>query len=647
MIMTPTLVFPDDEVVKIDKHKDTNGEYDRAPHFSYQFNCTAGSAMRWALCEYTNLKTGEVNHSYFPKGGDINTFYNGDKVGVNELVFNDIAENGHDYQYQYILFQTDPTTIADDTQYGDGVGLYDMYFCRGKVQRAGSSTSFYINKEIGNLKDAYYYERADGSNYLVGGAYMEIGEERRFIEKYDYKTGMVTLKSAFTNTPTVGTEFRIFTNYFIDKPHYVKCRNDPDCIVTAEVNENNSTRPIHCETTYTHPNHVGLKYYKYYLYQTINSNVVYDGTIQDSTNDTTQVNLGKSIGENIVNKCITIEVEPSGTEGHVTEGINGFVSNYNTATGMATIYCPANTQFVKGAKFTVYSETQKLIDESPAIYNFRLNYDFYAMQAGNSYCVVSEIMTLDDKMYHFSKRVSFQGNELGNLVNNFNCLIINNRIAMLSWNTTLSGTAKIFRRNVNEEDYVFLGTTNTKSFFDTTVGNKQTYEYYICYGDYKSYKSEQVSVDKDGWFIYSLTDLGTKYNKKYYAISECWEFITGMTDNDITSNIGLAVHTGTGIKPKTTRTVTDYESGSFSADLLTINCPDGQIVDNIDRVKAWTKFIKGKNDFMLKSHKGDVWIINISDNPTRIYDSTSVLGLTNIKYDWIEVEDINDVIIIR
>ena len=83
-----------------------------------------------------------------------------------------------------------------------GVGLYDMYFCRGKVQIAGSSTSFYINKEIGNLKDAYYYERADGSNYLVGGAYMEIGEERRFIEKYDYKTGMVTLKSAFTNTPT-------------------------------------------------------------------------------------------------------------------------------------------------------------------------------------------------------------------------------------------------------------------------------------------------------------------------------------------------------------------------------------------------------------------------------------------------------------
>ena len=50
---------------------------------------------------------------------------------------------------------------------------------------------------------------------------------------------------------------------------------------------------------------------------------------------------------------------------------------------------------------------------------------------------------------------------------------------------------------------------------------------------------------------------------------------------------------------------------------------------------------------MLKSHKCDVWIINISDNPTRIYDSTSVLELTNIKYDWIEVEDINDVIIIR
>ena len=178
MIMTPTLVFPDDEVVKIDKHKGEGGEYDRAPRFSYQFNCTAGSTMRWALCTYTNIRTGEQNYSYFPKGGDINTFYKGDKVNVNELVFNDIAKNGHDYMYQYTLFQTDPTTIADDTQYGDGVGLYDMYFCRGKIQSSGTTSSFMINKEIANLKSAYYYERSDGSVYLVGGAYIEIGEER-------------------------------------------------------------------------------------------------------------------------------------------------------------------------------------------------------------------------------------------------------------------------------------------------------------------------------------------------------------------------------------------------------------------------------------------------------------------------------------
>lgn len=111
--------------------------------------------------------------------------------------------------YQYTLFQTDPTTIADDTQYGDGVGLYDMYFCRGKIQSSGTTSSFMINKEIANLKSAYYYERSDGSVYLVGGAYIEIGEERRLIETYDYKTGNVRLKSGFTTAPARGTVFRI------------------------------------------------------------------------------------------------------------------------------------------------------------------------------------------------------------------------------------------------------------------------------------------------------------------------------------------------------------------------------------------------------------------------------------------------------
>ena len=49
--------------------------------------------------------------------------------------------------------------------------------------------------------------------------------------------------------------------------------------------------------------------------------------------------------------------------------------------------------------------------------------------------------------------------------------------------------------------------------------------------------------------------------------------------------------------------------------------------------------------FLLKSNKGDVWIVCVSDNPTRIYDS-SVAGVpTTVTYAWVEVEDIDNIVI--
>lgn len=646
MIMTPTLVFPDDEVVKIDKHKGEGGEYDRAPRFSYQFNCTAGSAMRWALCTYTNIRTGEQNYSYFPKGGDINTFYNGDKVDVNELVFNDIAKNGHDYMYQYTLFQTDPTTIADDTQYGDGVGLYDMYFCRGKIQSSGTTSSFMINKEIANLKSAYYYERSDGSVYLVGGAYIEIGEERRLIETYDYKTGNVRLKSGFTTAPARGTVFRIFTNYFMDKPHYVKCREDPQCDFTVSISSK-TANPIECKTSYRHPNHVGLKYYKYYLYQLMGTTgAIHDGKILE-TSAYNYVTIEPGIADKIVGKYIMIESSPSESTGHVYNGTSALIVSYDIDTGVAGLNYSAR-DLIKGSRYTIYNGNERLIDESDEIYDFELKYSFYANCFGSSFRAVSEIMTLDDKMYRYTQQKDFPAESIDGIVSEFDFKIFDNHTAMLTWKTSKSlGVAKIFRQNVNDDEYVFIGTATGNSFFDVTVGNQQSYIYYICYANYEAYITPEVSTDWIGWSIYSLKTAGDCYNKKLYSINETWHFIAGINNNDIISNIGLTVHTGTGVKLKTTRTVTNYESGEFTANHLTLACPEDEIVDTIDSVKSWTKFITGKNDFMLKSDKGDVWIVNISDNPSRSYDESSVYDLTTIKYNWVEVEDINDVIITR
>ena len=125
-----------------------------------------------------------------------------------------------------------------------------------------------------------------------------------------------------------------------------------------------------------------------------------------------------------------------------------------------------------------------------------------------------------------------------------------------------------------------------------------------------------------------------------YRIGEHWQFAVEIEDNDIVSNIGVNLHIK-GEKPTTTRTVQDYESGTFTADLTQINCLKNSIDYNIDTVKKWNDFIKGDNPFLLKSHKGDVWIINVSDNPSRVYETSYPELSVKISYSWVQVDNIN------
>lgn len=589
MIMTPTEVFPDNEVVKVDKTKNSDGEYTNAPTWHYKFNCTAGAVMKWALCTYTNVRTGEKNYSYFPKGGHLTTIYNGDTVSIYEIVFNDFAKNGSDYIYQYTLFQTDASTIAADTQYGDGQGLYDMYFGRGKIYNAriidtpDTSTEptydengnaiytavipavehgIFIGKEIPNLKDAYYYTRSDGSQYLVGGAYIEVGEHRALIKTYNFSTGKITVEGSLPFN--AGDTYRIFTNYFIDRPHYVKARDVPKCVVTVDEDDMKAGL-IKCSCTYSHPNHVGIKYYKFYLQE---------------------VNISTGVG--------------------------------------------------------------KTIDESEEIYDFKLKYTFPFAKINKTVNVLCDIATLDDKVYTFTANKQFPAEYTADVVSDFNFEVLENHTAKLSWKVTGSHTnqAFIFREDVNYNNQMtYIGDTNGTSFIDYTVANNHEYKYHILYGKEKPYTSDSVFTKWCGWDICSLKKQDNNFidnNNIYssYRIGEHWQFAVEIEDNDIVSNIGVNLHIK-GEKPTTTRTVQDYESGTFTADLTQINCLKNSIDYNIDTVKKWNDFIKGDNPFLLKSHKGDVWIINVSDNPSRVYETSYPELSVKISYSWVQVDNIN------
>ena len=50
---------------------------------------------------------------------------------------------------------------------------------------------------------------------------------------------------------------------------------------------------------------------------------------------------------------------------------------------------------------------------------------------------------------------------------------------------------------------------------------------------------------------------------------------------------------------------------------------------------------------MLKNPKGDVWVISVTDNPTRKYDYSNKLMQTTINFSFTECMDINDIAIVN
>jgi hypothetical protein len=113
------------------------------------------------------------------------------------------------------------------------------------------------------------------------------------------------------------------------------------------------------------------------------------------------------------------------------------------------------------------------------------------------------------------------------------------------------------------------------------------------------------------------------------------------------SNIGRTVHVGTSTYPTIAGTNNKYQSGTFSANLLTLECQTETISDDIEKVRKWLDFITDDCLFILKSDKGDVWIVAISDNPSRSYDESIDNVLTKVSYSWTEVDSPENIQIVE
>lgn len=707
MLQFPTNVYPHNVAVEINKSQ---------PFCStYTFN---GDLLRWGLCDYYDNVTGEkVVSAYFPRGGSINTYYNGDTVTLNNKYIIDHFKNGYDYKYFYTLFQSDPTDTSNNDD-SDG-GLYNIfllesYFWANATTETKDGKSYqvvWVDGELANIKPAYYYTYADGTKKLVGGCYVEIGHERRFIEYVS--TGYTTrnnesvsalklyLASSFSTTPKSGNRFRIFCNYVISPCYFFKARKDP---VISNMTVSLSTNPmsIYCNAKYQQANSVTMKYHRWYLYKCNHHEKITNGSgyVRDLENEynnattTEEQDTLSGLMSSLNNKTLAIATGLGDIVGKlivlsssVSEAIqySATIKTYDVDTGLITLRTslPINPIATTtnnpddanetNISYEIVESSQQLVGDSGAIYDYDMPYTFYEYpfaknEAGNDvrFRVRLEVCTQDGKVVYKDVYKIFNANssssikitEITNLNDTSTPVVDTTKRAIhLKWNTKYcSGSSySVFRKRVDktetETSLIYYG--YSAECYDYSVGNNKQYKYYIV--PYKNstigtiFETDTITTSWCGWSITSLkAGTSEKYGKPSYGIGgdETWVLSYENQSGSITHNQSRNTHIGVNSYPRISVSGTSYISGSFSAMLGNYSFSSFAFDDTIAKVERWQDFITQDTPFLLKSAKGDVWVVNISSEPTTDYDD-SLGGIpSTISFDFIECEKINNITII-
>lgn len=174
---------------------------------------------------------------------------------------------------------------------------------------------------------------------------------------------------------------------------------------------------------------------------------------------------------------------------------------------------------------------------------------------------------------------------------------------------------------------------------------------YPCESDYLSEPIDVIKCDNghtvkyDGEYKSIISQFVCV--KTPYKVGDTWLFQAAIDSGDIVSNLSRNVHVGTSTYPTISGTNNKYESGTFTADMTTLDCATDRIYDNIEKVKKWTRFITDDCFYILKSDKGDVWIVAISDSPSRSYDESVEDIITKISYSWTEMDSPENIQIVE
>lgn len=594
MLQYPTNIYPDGNTFDPAARDKTNA-------ITFTFN---GNFFTGCLYKVYNYDTGEeveVPNSVIGYQDHHVLYYNGDTVSTltppdpEDIKYPFSTLPAGDYVVQLQLFQYDAAGTYP---------LYDMFVLRGVLQQNYLTTDYgvVIEDKISNIFE--WYGTPDGEGYRypsymwtlpAGGMAIQIGQERREIIAYSPSTGIAGLSAPFTSNIPAGTKYQIYSNYKVSPPYYFKCRTTP--VVTASISVDDDPE-LHfvVSGTYSQAQDSLINYYSVELYwgATNTSNTVWHKI--DET-------------EKIYSQHILTE----------------FWDDWQTVDNSRAIFYKAVVTIVTVDGMTVTA--QGVVDCSAN----------YATVPETTTTLVLEDLNRAD--------VDWEANWAKQSVD----------IRPSGTTNFPSGTQFFcYRENLKTGEIYHVN-----NMYDPTIPNKGKFRYYVVPRSstgqmyVKGVSHADITLDLIGYTISRLELMPENYQwgtRPRYKIMESWKFCGDVQNTTVTQNTDRAIHVGYNTYPTLTLTNTNYMTGTLTAMLGYVDCITSygtkKYEDNIELVRAWREFITRPSIYMLKSQKGDVWIVNITDNISTTYDETIKQLPTTITFNWAECYSVNDIIVL-
>ena len=616
MLQYPTNIFPENIAIDSDLTNSDN-------KIEFTFNGDILSCYCWKIYDYNSgVKCGSGNYI---EQWRVPLAFNGDTVTLSapfkfDNMIPDTPLSAGDYVFQLMLCQA---TMDGTTE------LYDMFVLRGEVQQNYLTTDQFITIDSG-ISNIYEWDdiSTDGMrrpttipdivdpqlNWIGASMEIEIGNERRIITGYVMEDGGLFIDRAFSQNIPAGTRYQIYANYKVTPPYYFKVRNTPTATLTLEFSNPLGTVFHHITGTYSQTENSLIDHYKISLWK----------SYWDTTPAPSQWHKIDET-ENIYSQKIEADfLFDFDLHGQTSGGVDTYKLYYKatidiiTLDGM-TISLESNVASPTNIDTAITPITPRAVVWD----NDRADEDY------------------DDGVFHQAKHcVALHADIFDHRFDDYNII----------W----------YRENVNTNELSLVASSYYHNDVDVTVPTKGKFKYYAVPRTKtdmgvatKAVGTVEITLDMKGYSITELIPMeqpfegsNFKNKKPVYKIGNQWKFVGEVKDTTVTQNTDKTLHVGYATYPTLTSTKTNYMTGSLSAMIGYVNCVGKKYVDDIDLIRAWRSFITKQSIYMLKSQKGDVWIVNITDAPSTTYEESTPTINTTFTFNWAECYNVNDLSIV-